>query len=196
MNPKFESEKNHQEHSLRDSLTRNPASNNQRQGAINTMMRDRFELLSAYLDGEVTAAERRQVEEWLAADPSVRGLYDRLLSLRHELQVMPVPPAKQPAQDLANRVFQQVDRKRNRTLVWGGSAIAAMFVAMMSGIVSDQQLFSPQLAGAPVPATADGLMLALNEPVMDIVNPNDLMLTVNEPVVEIPKPRSGVSRGQ
>ena len=27
--------------------------------------RDRFELISAYLDGEVTAAERKQVEEWL-----------------------------------------------------------------------------------------------------------------------------------
>ena len=196
MNSNFESDKNHNQHFLRDSLAGNPAPNNQRQGAINTMMRDRFELLSAYLDGEVTAAERRQVEEWLAADPSVRGLYDRLISLRHGLQEMPVPVVQQPAQDLANRVFQQVDRRRNRTLVWAGGAIAAMFVAMMSGVVSDQKLFTPQLAGAPVPATADGLMLALNEPVVDIVNPNDLMLTVNEPVVEIPKPRSGTSTGE
>ncbi|MDF0556862.1 zf-HC2 domain-containing protein [Kamptonema sp. UHCC 0994] len=196
MNSNFESDKNHKQHFLRDSLAGNSAPNNQRQGAINTMMRDRFELLSAYLDGEVTAAERRQVEEWLAADPSVRGLYDRLISLRHGLQEMPVPVVQQPAQDLANLVFQQVDRRRNRTLVWAGGAIAAMFVAMMSGVVSDQKLFTPQLAGAPVPATADGLMLALNEPVVDIVNPNDLMLTVNEPVVEIPKPRSGTSTRQ
>lgn len=192
MNSNFESDKNHKQHFLRDSLAGNPAPNNQRQGAINTMMRDRFELLSAYLDGEVTAAERRQVEEWLTADPSVRGLYDRLLSLRHGLQAMPVPSSRQPAQELANRVFQRVDRRRNLALVWGGSAIAAMFVAMMSGVVSDQQLFTPQLAQAPVVESSDGLMLALNEPVVDMVNPNDLMLTVNEPVVEIPKPGKAI----
>jgi len=33
--------------------------------------RDCFELLSAYLDGEVTATERRQVEEWLSTDASI-----------------------------------------------------------------------------------------------------------------------------
>lgn len=192
MNSKFDPGKNYEVRFLRDSLAGNLDPNNQRQGAINTMMRDRFELLSAYLDGEVTAAERRQVEEWLAADPAVRGLYDRLLSLRHGVQAMPVPLTQQPAQELANRVFQRVDRRRNRALVWGTSAIAAMFVAMMSGVVSDQQLFAPQLAQSPVPASADGLMLALNEPVVDMVNPNDVMMTVNEPVVEIPKPGKAI----
>ncbi|HLO47271.1 MAG TPA: zf-HC2 domain-containing protein [Kamptonema sp.] len=188
MNSNFDPDKTHKDRFLRDSLAGNIESNNQGQGARNTMMRDRFELLSAYLDGEVTAAERRQVEEWLATDLAVRGLYERLLSLRHGLQVMPVPSTPQPPQELANRVFQRVDRRRNRALVWGGSAIAAMFVAMMSGVVSDRQLFTPQLAQSPVPVSGDGLMLALNEPVVDILNPNDLMLTVNEPVVEIPKP--------
>lgn len=192
MNSNFDPDKNHKEHFLRDSLAGNLDPNNQRQGAINTMMRDRFELLSAYLDGEVTAAERRQVEEWLAADPSVRGLYDRLLSLRHGFQAMPVPLTQRPAKELANGVFQRIDRRRNLVLVWGGSAIAAMFVAMMSGVVSDQQLFAPQLASAPVAASSDGLMLALNEPVMDIVSPNDVMMTVNEPVVEIPKPGKAI----
>ena len=192
MKSNFNANKNHNQHSLRDSLAGNVDSNNQRQGAVNTMMRDRFELLSAYLDGEVTAAERRQVEEWLAADPSVRGLYDRLLSLRHGFQGMPVPSAGQPAQELANRVFQRVDRRRNLALVWGGSAIAAMFVAMMSGLVSDQQLFAPQLAQSPTSESSDGLMIALNEPVVDLLNPNDLMLTVNEPVVEIPKPGKAI----
>ena len=188
MSSKFDSGKNYEARFLEESLAENLDANNQRQGAINTMMRDRFELLSAYLDGEVTAAERRQVEEWLAADPAVRGLYERLLSLRHGVQAMPVPLTQQPAQELANRVFQRVDRRRNRTLVWGTSAIAAMFVAMMSGVVSDQKLFAPQLAQSPVPASPDGLMLALNEPVVDMVNPNEVMMTVNEPVVEIPKP--------
>ncbi len=31
--------------------------------------RNRFELISAYIDGEVTAAERRQINDWLTTDP-------------------------------------------------------------------------------------------------------------------------------
>ena len=188
MNYNSDPEQNHNRNFLRDSLAGNSDSNYQRQGAMNTMMRDRFELLSAYLDGEVTATERREVEELLSSDPTVRSLYNRLLSLRHGLQEMPVPQSQQSAKVLANQVFQRVDRKRNLTLVWAGSAIAAMFVAVVSGIIPGEQLLNRQFAEAPIPATNDGLMLALNEPVVDIVNPNDVMLTVNEPVMEIPRP--------
>jgi anti-sigma factor RsiW len=39
--------------------------------------RDRFELLSAYLDGELTATERRQIEDWLKTAPEVQRLYAR-----------------------------------------------------------------------------------------------------------------------
>jgi hypothetical protein len=188
MNYHSESEQNHKPHFLRDSLAGNLDSNYQRQGAMNTMMRDRFELLSAYLDGEVTAAERREVEDLLSSDPTVRGLYNRLLSLRHGLQGMPVPQPQQSAKVLANQVFQRVDRKRNLTLVWAGSAIAAMLIAAISGMIPGEQLLTPQLANVTTPASDEGLVLALNEPVVDIVNPNDVMLTVNEPVMEIPRP--------
>lgn len=44
--------------------------------------RDRFELLNAYLDGEVTAAERRQIEDWLTTDSAAQCLYSRALELR------------------------------------------------------------------------------------------------------------------
>jgi hypothetical protein len=192
MNDDSDPEQNHNRNFLRDSLAGNSDSNYQRQGAMNTMMRDRFELLSAYLDGEVTATERREVEELLSSDPTVRGLYNRLLSLRHGLQDMPVPQSQQPAKVLASQVFQRVDRKRNLTLVWAGSAIAAMFVAVMSGIIPGEQLLNRQFAEAPIPASNEGLMLALNEPVVDIVNPNDVMLTVNEPVMEIPRPMKAI----
>jgi len=43
---------------------------------MDMLKRDRFELLSAYLDGEVTAAQRQQVEDWLGNDPEVQ-LYAR-----------------------------------------------------------------------------------------------------------------------
>jgi Putative zinc-finger len=46
------------------------------------LKRDRFELLSAYLDGEVTAPERRQVEAWLKSDPKMQALYARMLKMQ------------------------------------------------------------------------------------------------------------------
>ena len=51
--------------------------------------RDRFELVSAYLDGEVTPAERLLVANWLAHDPEVQRLYRRLLLLRQAFRTMP-----------------------------------------------------------------------------------------------------------
>jgi anti-sigma factor RsiW len=51
--------------------------------------RNRFELLNAYLDGEVTADERRQIENWLTTDPQVQCLYARALKLRQKWQ-MPI----------------------------------------------------------------------------------------------------------
>jgi anti-sigma factor RsiW len=47
--------------------------------------RDRFELLNAYLDGEVTAAERRQIEDWLTTDSTIQCLYARALELRQKV---------------------------------------------------------------------------------------------------------------
>jgi anti-sigma factor RsiW len=36
---------------------------------------EKFELLSAYLDGEVTAAERKQVELWLQDDATFKAMH-------------------------------------------------------------------------------------------------------------------------
>ena len=40
---------------------------------------ERFELLSAYMDGELTAEERKQVQQWLDSDPEFHELYKQLL---------------------------------------------------------------------------------------------------------------------
>lgn len=191
MNSNFESSKNHRQQGKGDSLAGNSADNQKPLGAVNTMMRDRFELLSAYLDGEVTSLERRQVEEWLDTDPATQRLYRRLLNLRNSLQAMPVP-ASQPADRLAAEVFKRVDRQPKLMFVWGGAAIAALFVAAISGVVPGRQFFFPQFAQAPQPVPSADLMVALNEPLVEMVNPNELMLTVNEPIVEIPKPGATV----
>jgi hypothetical protein len=187
MNGNFESDKNQNQQGVGDSLAETQVNNNYAQGNVTTMMRDRFELLSAYLDGEVTATERRQVEEWLTNDPTTKRLYSRLLMMQQSFQSMPVPASEQSAQELAAKVLQRVEPKPKRTWILGGGAIAALLIAVVSGVGGGRQLFAPEFARSPVPAESDGLMVALNEPLVEIVNPNDLMLGVNAPIMDIPK---------
>lgn len=135
-------------------------------------MRDRFELLSAYLDGEVTAAERRQVEYWLEHDPSAQSLYHRLLRLRQGMRGLWVPEVEQqPVEQTVQQVMTRLERKPKRAFAWGGAAIAAMFLAAMSPILfADSQSPGQQLAKNPggTELPDEGLMIALDRPVVDI----------------------------
>lgn len=136
-------------------------------------LRDRFELLSAYLDGEVTAAERRQVEGWLANDADVQCLHARLLKLRQGMRSIPVPASNQPVEQTVTQVFSRLDRRPRKALAWGG-AIAALF---MGAIVSGQPGLQSASDLAQSPAASS--------------NPNvssvALMIPLDRPVIEIPK---------
>ncbi|HEY9740632.1 MAG TPA: Fis family transcriptional regulator [Coleofasciculaceae cyanobacterium] len=141
-------------------------------GEMDSLQRDRFELLSAYIDGEVTAAERTQVQRLLATDPDMQRLHSRLIMLRQGLQKLPVPPAPETAKETTEKVFSRIDRRRTRrTVVWGGAAIAAVFVSALSGIFPGSQSLVPQIAQGP----------------KQEVVPEPLMIAVNRPVIEIPK---------
>lgn len=137
---------------------------------LDILKRDRFELLSCYLDGEVTATERKEVESWLATDPEIQQLHTRLLKLRHGLQSLPVPVTSQSAGRTANQVFARVDRRPKLGLIIGiaGTAVA-VFAGALTGILPGGQPFSPQMA-EQVPATngPEDLMLALDRPPVDI----------------------------
>lgn len=136
--------------------------------------RDRFELLSAYLDGEVTASERKQVEEWLSTDPSVQQLHARLLKLRQAFRSMPAPAPVQSVEKTVDQVLAKIDRRPKLRLVWGGAAIAAAFM----GAVSLFSVRQPQIAEvnppqqpsvqAQQPTASDDLMVALDRPVVSI----------------------------
>ena len=86
----------------------------ERSGAV---LDERFELLSAYLDGEVTATERKQVEAWLATDKAFQQQYRQLQNIQHALPRISVPSSQSTAA-LAEGVFGQIDRNRNRKLSW------------------------------------------------------------------------------
>lgn len=149
-----------------DLLTSNSGAANQLIGAMDMLKRDRFELLSAYLDGEVTAAERKQVEEWLANDPESQRLYERLLKLRSSFQTIPVPAAQQPVEQTIELVYQRVDRRsRRRAVVWSGSAIAAVVLGAVSTVLPTRQLL--QIAQSPQ-QEIEPLRVALNSPVVEI----------------------------
>jgi anti-sigma factor RsiW len=118
------------------------------------LQRDQFELLSAYLDGEVSAAERRQVEELLTHDEKSKQLYARLLQLRDGFQALPLT-ASQPVEETVAQVMSRLDQPRpvpRSAWVLGGGAIAAATVAAMSG------LFGPspvgQFARGPAPGSS------------------------------------------
>lgn len=133
-------------------------------GAMDMLKRDRFELLSAYLDGEVTAAERREVETWLEHDPETQRLYERLLNLRQGIGMLPIPTAE-PVEQTIQQVYKRIHRRsQRRAIAWGGSAIAAIFVGAIA-----------TLPNSPIAQIAQ---LSEIEP---------LMVAVNDPVVEIPK---------
>ena len=148
--------------------------------------RDRFELLSAYLDGEVTATESQQVQQWLKEDLKVRQLYHRLLSLRQEMQQLPTTTPQQSPQQLSAAVFERLDQRqqRKRGVLWGGAiAAAALVVGSISGLIRGNSL--PQFADSS-PDNADQLVIAINRPAVTIPsaavapNPNSL-IKLNKP---------------
>lgn len=169
MTPEFESQKNKQ-NSLGDSP--DPCLDTrdlEQRDTANATLRDRFELLSAYLDGEVSATERKQVEHWLETEPNIQCLYKRLLNLRQKLRSAPVPAATQPVDVTVDQVFSRLEnRRRKPILLWGGTAIAAAVIAAVSGIFGNQNAWSPQIASSPAKPDSEALTIALSEPVIQI----------------------------
>lgn len=154
---------------------------------MNIQKRDRFELLSAYLDGEVTASERRQVEEWLDNDAETQKLYARLLALRQNFQALPAPSNTQSVEQTIQQVFGKIEKRRQRrSLKWGGAAVAAVVIAALSSVVPGRQVL--QMANVNSPASSEKVLVALNTPLVELP----------ESTVETPKviEKSGTSKPQ
>jgi ferric-dicitrate binding protein FerR (iron transport regulator) len=127
-------------------------------------MRVRFELLSAYIDGEVTPSERLQVQHWLDTEPEFKQLYTRLRCLPMDLQQIPIP--SQNVDLLTKKVFEHLDKRRNKRLVLIGSGvIAALTLGLTALFLSDRP--SREIAHQPR-SEAEPLMIALNHPIIDI----------------------------
>lgn len=132
---------------------------------------ERFELLSAYLDGEVTAAERRQVQQWLDSDPQVQKLYRQLAKFQQSVNYAPIPINTQPSEELTAQVFQKLDHRRNqRLLALGGACVAAIAMACVFYLFPGRSSFNHQMAHNQLSVSEvedEELMIALNHPPFD-----------------------------
>jgi anti-sigma factor RsiW len=139
---------------------------------LDVVKRDRFELLSAYLDGEVTPEERRWVSSWLQTDPEAQCLYRRLLMLRNGFQRLPIQPSTEAAEVTVNSVMHRLHSRSQVAYLAGSSAIAAVFLGVLSNLIGPQSSML-QLADISLPSGAS--------------QSPSLSIAVDRPVIEIPK---------
>jgi anti-sigma factor RsiW len=148
---------------------------------------EQFELLSAYLDGEVSATERKQVEAWLDSDPKLRQTYQRLLTLQNGLKAMPIAASSIQAEQLARNVMKRVDRSR-RLWIWGGiGTAAAVVMGSLSGLLTGQSWdmkTAQQPQGQPI-FNAPSISTVKTDPNAEMPNAT-LMIALERPPVEIP----------
>ena len=140
-------------------------------------MTDRdFELISAYIDGELSPAERKQVQQWLDQDPQTKALYTQLLRLQGQMQNLPAPASAESTAQITTQVFQTIDsQRRRRRVIFSGSAIAASLLTAISlfpGTNSWKFAQSPNVNQGE----SDTVMLAV---------------ALNTPAINIPKSLNG-----
>jgi anti-sigma factor RsiW len=129
------------------------------------MKRDRFELLSAYLDGEVTPEERRLVQAWLSNDPTAKCLYNRLMALRYGLREEACPPACDADATLEG-VFQCLNRRFRMVSMAGAGVVVLGVLNLLSNTVGS----NPTQWSVTQAPTADQatLQIALDQPAFPI----------------------------
>jgi anti-sigma factor RsiW len=152
---------------------------------------EQFELLSAYLDGELTVAERQRVEYWLDHEPTIQRLYVKMLGLREKIRVLPMDePVESESDDLAKQVFARIDRRSRALTIWGGvsTAIAATCVAVVTGLLTGDRPFSPNLANTPV-NEGPTVTIVASTPTPEFIDTGfaeSLNISLDRPVVDLP----------
>jgi len=129
----------------------------------------RFELLSAYLDGEVNLAERQQVQKWLDTEPQFKELYLSLLRLEREIEQLPIATSALAANQVAQQVFAQIaqENRRYRWLFGTGLLLTALLAAMVSPGLW-KMLNPPEMHMAQNLNLTEPLVVNLNAPLFNL----------------------------
>ncbi len=131
------------------------------------------ELLSAYVDGELTGEQLAQVEQQLADDPRARQWVEELRTLSREIQSL---PKETIGQDLRTTVLQRAERamllgsespvvskpraaSSSRRWAWAAMAIAASLLLTLY-LPENQQEEKPLASAKAVPKSVPSLEAA------------------------------------
>ncbi|MFQ3679700.1 MAG: hypothetical protein SNJ60_04240 [Pseudanabaenaceae cyanobacterium] len=123
---------------------------------------ERFWLLSLYLDGEATPAERSQVEAWIDGDREFAQLYRQQRRLQQSLVDLPAP-ATEPTvflQNLNARLDQQERRRRVMPIAAG--------LALVTGLITLVALPRTPKVQMAAPAPEERLILAMEQPLVPV----------------------------
>ncbi|BAZ44582.1 hypothetical protein NIES4102_15940 [Chondrocystis sp. NIES-4102] len=138
---------------------------------------DCFELLSAYIDGELSPNKRHQVQTWLDQDPKIKRVYTQLLILQGHLQHSVAPKSEKSVSEITAGVFNSIRRRRHRQMILCGSALAASLLALFSG-------FSSVI-------TPSSLKMAANKTSNNNSSSVMLAVAINKPAINIPETANG-----
>ncbi len=123
-----------------------------------TPLDERFWLLSLYLDGEATPAERSQVEAWIDGDREFAQLYRQQRRLQQSLVDLPVPATDPTAfLDTLNRRLDRQERRR-----WGLPVAAAL--TLVAGWIAVATL--PRTPNVQMAQPEERLILAMEQPLV------------------------------
>lgn len=154
------------------------------------LLSEKFELLSAYLDGEVSDTERKQVEEWLTSDAEFQKTYQQMLALQGGLRSMPAAQSM-PTEQLVTQVMKRLDRQPKLWALGSLGAAAALVIGALSGLLAGNQNGMMQMAQQPTtqPQLTEVPQASVPTIAMrtgESVNPKALMIVLERPPVEIP----------
>lgn len=130
---------------------------------IDVTKRDRFELLSAYLDGEVTPEERQMVLDWMKSDPKAKGLYNRLIRLRQGFREGGHSPCYD-ADATVSRVFQCLNYRMQLVGMAGFGVFVLGVLSVLSGSAGHHQSIWRMVSNPQ----AEYLEIALDQPAFPI----------------------------
>ncbi|NJN60389.1 MAG: hypothetical protein HC795_01585 [Coleofasciculaceae cyanobacterium RL_1_1] len=113
--------------------------------------------IGALIDDELAFADRTRVEADITGNIDSQRNYRQLARLSRELKRMPIPVSSVSPEELATRTIAAAqERKQHQRRLWsswGGTAIAALFVATVSfssHLRPDHR--TPEVATTPVPS--------------------------------------------
>jgi len=147
---------------------------------------EHFELLSAYVDGELNPEEIALIQSLIAENQNLQQEYERLLKLKAKIKYLKTPPSPIPPEQISQRVVVTVKQQEKKRWLWGGCAIAAVCVATISGLLNTSRVSIPQFATSPPQDKA--LIFAVNQISRQQLNQyldDNLMIKLNEPPVEM-----------